>query len=54
MDGIGCYGGSEGEEVEAKTVVQASVQPGIEMVKMASLPEAVARAILCLSGGIRI
>jgi len=53
MDGIDCYGSSEDEEVEAKTTVQAIVQPGIEMVEMASLPAAVARAVLSLSVRIR-
>jgi len=53
MDGIDCYGSSEDEEVEAKTTVQAIVQPGIEMVEMASLPAAVARGISSLSVSIR-
>jgi hypothetical protein len=43
MDGLSCYGSGEDEEVEAQTTLQALVQPGIEMVEMASLPAAVAR-----------
>ena len=43
MNGLDCNGSSEDEEVEAKTVVGAIVQPGIGMVEMASLPAAVAR-----------
>jgi hypothetical protein len=39
MDGLCCYGSGEDEEAEAETLVQ----PGIEMVEMASLPAAVAR-----------
>jgi hypothetical protein len=43
----------ETEEAEANTVVEAVEQPGIEVVEMASHPAAVARAIMCLSVGIR-
>jgi hypothetical protein len=44
MDGLDCYGSSDDEEAEAQILVQAAVQPGIEMVEMASLTAAIARA----------
>ena len=53
MDGLDCYGSSEDREVEVKYLVETTVQPGIEMAEMASLPAAVARVIPCLSVGIR-
>ena len=44
MNELGCYGSSDDEEAEEKSIVKAVVQPEIEMVEMASLPAAVARA----------
>jgi hypothetical protein len=44
MNRLDCYSSSDDGEVEAQTIVQAAVPPEIEMVEMAFLSAAAARA----------
>ena len=45
MDGLDCYGSSDDEKIEAKTVGKTAVQLEIGMVEMASLPAAGSRTV---------